>query len=240
MLLPAVVDIAVGNPDWRAFVFSSLVTFVCGAGLLSFCRCRLDGGLTLRQAFVLTPLSWTVVAFFGAVPMALSGYGSLADGFVNAFFESMSGLTTTGSTILVGLDAAPPGLLLWRALLQWMGGIGIIAVAIAILPALGIGGMQLFRTESSDRSEKVMPRARQIAMAILGAYVGLTPAVRPALLARRDDRVRGLGPRADHGLHRRLLDLRLLSGPLELARRSTPSPPSSCLPAPCRSSSTSG
>ncbi len=174
MLVPAAADLYAGNRDWRAFSLSSLITFACGAGLLSLCRCRLQGGLTLRQAFVMTPLSWTVVAFFGAVPMALSGYGPLAGSFTNAFFESMSGLTTTGSTILVGLDDAPPGLLLWRALLQWLGGIGIIAAAIAILPALGIGGMQLFRTESSDRSEKVMPRARQIAAAIAAAYLGLT------------------------------------------------------------------
>jgi trk system potassium uptake protein TrkH len=174
MLLPATADLITGNRDWRAFALSAVVTLGCGAALLVGCRCQLQGGLTLRQAFVLTPLSWTVVAFFGAMPMALSGYGSLADGFVNAFFESMSGLTTTGSTVLVGLDSAPPGLLLWRALLQWLGGIGIIAAAIAILPALGIGGMQLFRTESSDRSEKVMPRARQIANAIVSAYLGLT------------------------------------------------------------------
>lgn len=174
MLLPAAADLYAGNRDWRAFALSALATLGCGTALLVGCRCRLRGGLTLRQAFVLTPLSWAVVAFFGAVPMALSGYGSLADGFANAYFESMSGLTTTGSTILVGLDAAPPGLLLWRALLHWMGGIGIIGVAIAILPALGIGGMQLFRTESSDRSEKVMPRARQIAIAVVVIYVGLS------------------------------------------------------------------
>ena len=174
MLAPAAVDLAAGNPDWRAFVLSALATLACGAVLLIGCRTRLQGGLTLRQAFVLTPLSWTVVALFGAVPMAVSGYGAMADGFANAFFESMSGLTTTGSTVLVGLDHAPPGLLLWRALLHWMGGIGIIGVAIAILPALGIGGMQLFRTESSDRSEKVMPRARQIAIAVVGIYVGLS------------------------------------------------------------------
>ena len=86
----------------------------------------------------------------------------------------MSGLTTTGATVIVGLDDAPQGILLWRALLQWLGGIGIIGVAIAILPALGVGGMQLFRTESSDRSEKVMPRVREIATGIVLIYVALT------------------------------------------------------------------
>ena len=174
MLLPVLADLSVGNPDWRAFALSAAATLACGAALVGGCRCGLHEGLTLRQAFVLTPLSWSVVALFGAMPLAMSGYGPLAGNFTNPFFESMSGLTATGATILVGLDAAPPGLLLWRALLQWLGGIGIIAAAIAILPALGIGGMQLFRTESSDRSDKVMPRARQIALAIVLAYVGLT------------------------------------------------------------------
>jgi trk system potassium uptake protein TrkH len=174
MLLPAAADLYVGNRDWQAFALSSALTLACGTMLLFATRCRLQGGLTLRQAFVLTPLSWSAVALFGALPLAFSGYGTLKDSFINAFFESMSGLTATGATVIIGLDAAPPGLLLWRALLQWLGGIGIIGVAIAILPALGIGGMQLFRTESSDRSEKVMPRARQIAAAIGVIYAGLT------------------------------------------------------------------
>jgi trk system potassium uptake protein TrkH len=98
----------------------------------------------------------------------------LENNFTNAFFEAMSGLTTTGATVIVGLDKAPQGLLLWRALLQWLGGIGIIGVAIAVLPALGVGGMQLFRTESSDRSEKVMPRVREIATALTLIYLGFT------------------------------------------------------------------
>lgn len=108
------------------------------------------------------------------MPLYLSGHGSLASSWTDAFFEAMSGLTTTGATVMTGLDAAPPGVLLWRALLQWAGGIGIIATAIAILPALGVGGMQLFRTESSDRSEKVMPRAWQVAKAITLVYLSLT------------------------------------------------------------------
>lgn len=174
MLLPAVADLAVRNPDWKAFVLGSGVTFASGAGLTYLTRCRLSGGLTLRQAFVLTPLAWTAIALFGALPLYISDYAQLRDSFTNAFFESMSGLTTTGSTVIVGLDAAPPGILLWRALLQWLGGIGIVGVAIAILPALGVGGMQLFRTESSDRSEKVMPRVREIATALGLVYLSLT------------------------------------------------------------------
>jgi trk system potassium uptake protein TrkH len=174
MLIPAAVDAAVANPDWQAFVISSVATGLCGGIVFYLARSRLSGGLTLRQAFVLTPLAWLTVALFGSLPLTLSNYGPLRDSYANAFFEAMSGLTTTGSTVIVGLEGAPPGILLWRALLQWMGGIGIIATAIAILPALGVGGMQLFRTESSDRSEKVMPRARQIAGAIGAVYLGLT------------------------------------------------------------------
>jgi trk system potassium uptake protein len=174
MLPPAAVDLIAGDPGWRAFVTSAAVTFACGVGLLYGARCRLAGALTLRQAFVLTPMAYTTVALFGALPLYISDYAQLENNFTNAFFESMSGITTTGATVIVGLDAAPPGVLLWRALLQWMGGIGIIGTAVAILPALGVGGMQLFRTESSDRSEKVMPRVREIATAITLIYFGLT------------------------------------------------------------------
>jgi trk system potassium uptake protein TrkH len=174
MLLPALVDFITHDPNWRSFLISSGVAFVCGAGLSFATRCRLAGGLTLRQSFVLTPLAYITLVIFAALPLYISDYAQLKDNFTNAFFEAMSGLTTTGATVIVGLDRAPLGLLLWRALLQWLGGIGIIGVAIAILPALGVGGMQLFRTESSDRSEKVMPRVREIATAITLIYVGLT------------------------------------------------------------------
>lgn len=176
MLLPAGVDAFTGDPDWRAFLTGSLITFVCAAALTYVTRCRLSGGLTLRQAFLLTPVAWTTIALFGAIPLYISDYAQLRDHFTNAFFESVSGLTTTGATVIVGLDDAPKGILLWRALLQWLGGIGIIGVAISILPALGVGGMQLFRTESSDRSEKVMPRVREIATGIVLIYAALTAA----------------------------------------------------------------
>jgi trk system potassium uptake protein TrkH len=174
MLLPAAADLVVGNPDWKAFALSSAVTFAAGATLYVAFRCELTAGLTLRQAFVLTPMAWTAIALFGALPLYFSDYAQLRDSFANAIFESMSGLTATGATVIVGLDFAPPGVLLWRGLMQWLGGFGIIGMAIAILPALGVGGMQLFRTESSDRSEKVMPRVREIAAALSFVYLGLT------------------------------------------------------------------
>jgi trk system potassium uptake protein TrkH len=176
MLLPAALDALTGDPDWRAFLIGSGITFSCAAALTYATRCRLSGGLTLRQAFLLTPVAWTTIAVFGAIPLYISDYAQLRDHFTNAFFESVSGLTTTGATVIVGLDDAPRGILLWRALLQWLGGIGIIGVAISILPALGVGGMQLFRTESSDRSEKVMPRVREIATGIVLIYAALTVA----------------------------------------------------------------
>ncbi|WP_372424612.1 TrkH family potassium uptake protein [Salinarimonas chemoclinalis] len=174
MLIPAGFDLYARNDDWRAFALSSVVTFTSGMSLVLVARTKLAGGLTLRQAFVLTPLTWLTVALFAALPLYFSDYAQLRESFANAFFESMSGLTTTGATVIVGLQDAPPGVLIWRALLQWMGGIGIIATAIAILPALGVGGMQLFRTESSDRSEKVLPRVREIATAIVALYLGFT------------------------------------------------------------------
>ncbi len=174
MLLPMVVDLIHGDADWRAFGLSSAVSALFGAAGFYWGKGAAKGGLTLRQAFVLTPLSWLSVALVSALPFYLSDYGVVSGSFADSLFESVSGITTTGATVLTGLDRAPPGILLWRGLLQWMGGIGIIASAIAILPALGIGGMQLFRTESSDRSEKALPQIRQIATTISGIYAGMT------------------------------------------------------------------
>ncbi len=174
MLIPMMVDLARGARDWHAFAFSALGSALLGGGLVFSLRGSLDGGLSLRQAFLLTPLSWFSVAALSAIPLYLTPFGATSGDVTNAFFEAMSGITTTGSTVISDLEQAPPGLLTWRALLQWMGGIGIIAIAIAVLPALGIGGMQLFRTESSDRSEKVLPKVRQIAAAIGSVYLGIT------------------------------------------------------------------
>jgi len=174
MVIPMSVDLALGFPDWKAFAWSSFGGGLLGGALVYSLRGALAGGLSLRQAFLLTPLSWFSVAALSAVPLYLTPFGATSGDVTNAFFEAMSGITTTGSTVISGLENAPAGLLAWRALLQWMGGIGIIAIAIAVLPALGIGGMQLFRTESSDRSEKVLPKVRQIAAAIGSVYLGIT------------------------------------------------------------------
>ncbi|RUT31082.1 TrkH family potassium uptake protein [Arsenicitalea aurantiaca] len=174
MVPPLLVDLYVGNGDWRSFGLAAAISAIIGGGLMASCRGALKGGLTLRQAFLLTPTSWFSVAVVSALPFYFSDYGIVSGSLADAVFEAVSGITTTGATVISGLGEAPPGMLLWRGLLQWMGGIGIIASAIAILPALGIGGMQLFRTESSDRSEKALPQIRQIATAIGGIYLGLT------------------------------------------------------------------
>ena len=170
MALPAIADAVTGDPHWRVFLAASVFTLFIGACLVLSNRMR-EPRLTVRQAFVLTTVSWVVVAAFAALPFAFS---DLDLSYTDGYFEAMSGLTTTGSTVIVGLDQAPTGILLWRALLQWLGGIGIIVTAIAILPMLQIGGMQLFHTESSDSSEKVLPRAAQLAGAIGMVYLGLT------------------------------------------------------------------
>ena len=170
MLVPAIVDAAFGNPDWQVFAAASITTFFVGLGLFLSTR-GAPQALNLRQAFLLTAMAWLVIALFGALPFL---YAELELSFTDAVFESVSGITTTGSTILTGLDEAPPGILLWRALLQWMGGIGIIVMAVAVLPMLQVGGMQLFRMESSDNSEKILPRAAQIAGALSMLYLGIT------------------------------------------------------------------
>ena len=127
--------------------------------------------LNLQQAFLLTTLSWLSIALFGSLPFLLSNLNLSA---VDAFFESMSGITTTGSTNIANLENAPKGILMWRAILQWLGGIGIIVMAITILPLLNIGGMQLFRVESSDTTEKILPKTREVSLIISIIYLALT------------------------------------------------------------------
>jgi trk system potassium uptake protein TrkH len=172
MLVPALVDATTiyGTPDWDVFLGAAFATTLTGASLALSSR-GLGGDVNRRQAFILTASTWLVLPAFGALPFAFS---SLELSYTDSFFEAMSGLTTTGSTVIVGLDGATPGILLWRAILQWLGGIGIIVTAVAILPMLRIGGMQLFRMESSDRSEKILPRAAQISAVIAIIYVALS------------------------------------------------------------------
>ncbi len=170
MCVPAVIDALAGHSDWRGFVGSAALTgFVAGALILTN-RGTLPP-LSAQQAFILTGFSWIGLAAFAALPLMFS---SLQLNYTDAFFEAMSGLTTTGATVITGLDTAPHGVLLWRALLQWYGGIGIIVTAIAVLPMLNVGGMHLFRLENSDNSEKILPRTAQLAGSIARLYVLIT------------------------------------------------------------------
>ncbi|MDH0749249.1 TrkH family potassium uptake protein [Pseudomonas sp. GD03842] len=155
--------------DMPSFLWSSLMTFIAGLALVGPGRPE-HVHLRPRDMYLLTVSSWVVVCIFSALPFLLTQHISYTD----SFFESMSGITATGSTVLSGLDNMSPGILIWRSLLHWLGGIGFIGMAVAILPLLRIGGMRLFQTESSDRSEKVMPRSHMVAKYIVLVYVSIT------------------------------------------------------------------
>jgi trk system potassium uptake protein TrkH len=157
------------SDELSAFLWSSLITLVCGLLLIAR-RSSETIQLRSRDMYLLTTGSWVVVCIFAALPMVFIRHISYTD----AFFETMSGITTTGSTVLTGLDTASPGLLIWRSMLHWLGGIGFIGMAVAILPLLRVGGMRLFQTESSDWSDKVTPRSHVAAKYILWIYMGLT------------------------------------------------------------------
>jgi trk system potassium uptake protein TrkH len=169
MLVPAAVDAAGSDPDWVVFLASALVAGFIGA-MLVFANRGQQIRLNIREAFLLTTLTWVTIAAVAALPLIFSRTGL---SYTDAYFEVVSGLTTTGSTVITDLDRQPLGILLWRAMLQGMGGAGIIVMALAVLPFLRVGGMNLFRTESSDRSEKVMPRPAQVATGTFVVYVVL-------------------------------------------------------------------
>lgn len=171
MIVPAMVDLYYGNPDWKIFAEASVTTI--GLGVLGCLTCwsDMDARVNVRQGYILTVVSWFAVSVTGALPLWFS---SLDISFCDAVFETISGLTTTGSTVLSGLDTMPPGLLLWRSIMQWLGGIGIIVTALALLPLMRVGGMQLFQMESSDRTEKLSPRMRDMCLQIVVIYAGLS------------------------------------------------------------------
>lgn len=171
MLLPMLVDIAEGRAHWPVFLQSALITVLSGGLIALACSNGVKEGLTIQQTFLLTTGVWLALPLFGALPFV---FGATEARFVDAFFEAMSGLTTTGSTVFSGLQDLPKGLLLWRGILQWLGGIGIIVVAMVFLPELRVGGMQIFKSESFDTMGKILPRAGQIASQISSIYLGLT------------------------------------------------------------------
>ncbi|MDE0112542.1 MAG: TrkH family potassium uptake protein [Albidovulum sp.] len=173
MLVPLIVDLASNDSHWTAFAASSILTVVVGSALVLSCMNGVGDGLTIRQTFILTISVFSVLPVFGALPFL---FGATGARFVDAFFEAMSGLTTTGATVLTGLDDLPAGLLLWRGLLQWIGGIGIIIVAMAFLPLLRVGGMQLFRSDSYDSLGTILPRVAEITRSISLIYLALSVA----------------------------------------------------------------
>ncbi|BDY16434.1 hypothetical protein Sulfitobl28_24040 [Sulfitobacter pontiacus] len=145
MIVPMLVDIAEGRGHWPVFVEAGLITMLGGSMIALACANGVKEGLTIQQTFLLTTAVWLMLPLFGALPFML---GATEARFVDAVFEAMSGMTTTGSTVFSGLDDLPKGLLLWRAILQWLGGIGIIVVAMVFLPELRVGGMQIFKSEA--------------------------------------------------------------------------------------------
>ena len=170
MLLPAIVDLIANNDDWRVFATSGMLTMLVGIGLYGGAR-GTTRHLGTKQAFVMTVGTWVTLALFGAFPYYWSG---IVPTFTDAVFESLSGLTTTGATVITGLDTAPPGILFWRGIQQWLGGLGIIVMAVAVLPMLQIGGMQLFKIEAFETAEKIMPRATQISGSLTLVFLFFT------------------------------------------------------------------
>ena len=171
MTVPVLADLSGDNSrDASVFLLSAMLTVFVGLGLYITNR-QSNRQLSLKQAFLMTASLWVLLPLFSAIPFMFS---DLNMGLTDAYFEAMSGLTTTGATVLSGLDAMPPGILIWRAMLQWLGGLGIIVMAVAILPLLGIGGMQLFRVESFDTTGNIIPNARQLSFAMLRLYLILT------------------------------------------------------------------
>ena len=170
MGFPVLADLMANHRDWQVFLMCAGGTVFIGVMLVLTNHTK-TSTISVRQAFMVTALAWLVLSAFAALPFYFS---DLDISYTDAFFEAMSGITTTGSTIMVALEHAPPGILLWRSLLQWLGGIGIVVMAISVLPILQVGGMQLFRMEFADSSEKIFPRVNQITVSISVLYFFLT------------------------------------------------------------------
>ena len=171
MLFPLALDLAAGNGNWKAFATSAAISGVTGSVLALACANSLGRGLNLQQVFLLTTGTWVALPAFGALPFVL---GEPDVGYTDALFETISGLTTTGTTVFTGLDGLPLGTNLWRGILQWLGGLGIVIVAMIFLPVMKVGGMQFFRSEGFDTLGKILPRALDISSALIQIYIVLT------------------------------------------------------------------
>ena len=169
MIIPILIQILYDETD-SGFIGSGIISIIFG---MLFYLSNLDHEkkINIQQAFVLTALSWLSIAIFGSLPFIFSDINlSVTD----AFFESMSGITTTGSTIINNLNDSPKGILFWRAMLQWLGGIGIIVMAITLMPIMNVGGMQLFKISSNDKNEKILPKTKEISIRLIYIYLSLT------------------------------------------------------------------
>ena len=169
MMIPIIVQLLYNEID-SSFFGASIVTIIFGI-LFFLSNIDHEKKLSLQQAFLLTALSWLSIAIFGSLPFFFSNANF---SFTNAFFESMSGITTTGSTIISNLESMPKGILLWRAILQWLGGIGIIVMAITLMPIMNVGGMQLFKISNNESSEKILPKSKEVALRLIYIYTTLT------------------------------------------------------------------
>ena len=169
MIFPIIIQIIFGELN-SSFISASLITIIFGT-LFLLSNLDQDKKLNLQHAFLLTALSWISVAIFGSLPFIFS---DLNLSITDSFFESMSGITTTGSTIITDLNSTPKAILLWRAILQWLGGIGIIVMAITLMPLMNVGGMQLLKISSTDGSEKILPKTKEISIRLIIIYITLT------------------------------------------------------------------
>ena len=169
MSIPIIIQFIFNEFD-SSFISSAIICIIFGV-LFFLSNLDHEKKLNLPQAFLLTALSWITIAVFGSLPFIFS---SLNLSITDSFFESMSGITTTGSTIIVNLEAVPKSILLWRAILQWLGGIGIIVMAITLMPIMNVGGMQLFKTSNSDTAEKILPRSKQVTIRLIIIYLFFT------------------------------------------------------------------
>ena len=207
MLLPIVVSVIFGDGQWLAFAASFLI--ILGSGILIWWPVREQTHeLRLREGFLVVAAFWIVLGLFGSVPLLLTGNPQMS--LTDAVFESMSGLTTTGATVLTGLAELPESILFYRHQLQWFGGLGIIVLAVAVLPMLGVGGMQLYRAETPGpvKDTRLTPRITETAKALWYVYLGITVLCALAYLLAGMGPVRRHLPRLQHRRHRRFLDIR--------------------------------
>ncbi len=167
MLLPIPFAIYYGEADHLYFIISALITFI--VGFISFKFTKFNQDVRAREGFAIVTMGWTSFSFFGCLPFLLSGH---IPSITDAFFETMSGFTTTGASILTDIEKLPHGILFWRSFTHWLGGMGIIVLSLAILPFLGVGGMQLFKAEvPGPVPDKLTPRVTETAKILWGVYI---------------------------------------------------------------------